>query len=252
MKPGELESWTAPDGLGYSGLRPVRLSGAGYALAALSAIFVIGGLVLGNFLWNQSRRENAQRAQLEREGVRIEATIVRLWRSGGKDNTPRLSYRFQLQDQVVTGSSRAPRKTWNALHVGDPIPVRYLPANPAINHPEDWPANATPVFLAALVPAMFVGLAGLFGVMITRQSRLLSEGRPAPGVVTKTRRSDKNVVVTYEFRVLSGATRTGRCSSGRKSVPAVGSVVCVMYDPDNPRRNGIYPFSLVRLEDARR
>ena len=248
MRPEDIRSWKAPDGLGYSGLRPVRLSAAGYAMLAFSAIFVIGGLVLGVFLWNQSRRESADRLRLENEGVRAQATVVRLWKSGDKESTPRLRYRFEVEGQVVTGSARVPRKVWSALHTGDTISVRYIPANPAINHPEAWSHSVTPAFLAALVPAMFLGFAALFGVIITRQSRLLSEGRPAPGVVIKARRTDKAVSVTYEFRVLSGATRKGRSSASGKNVPAVGSVVCVIYDPDNPRRNGLYPFSLVRLE----
>jgi hypothetical protein len=252
MRSDENGSWTAPDGLGYSGLRPVQLSGAGIALAALAAIFVVGGLVLGNFLWNKSRRQTAEREQLDRDGVRAEATIVRLWRSGDKENTPRMTYRFEIGGQVVTGSTGVPEKTWSAMHTGDSIPVRYLPLNPAINHPEAWTGSSTPVFVAVLVPGMFVGLAVLFGAMILRQMRLLSEGRPARGVVVKTRRSDKNVVVTYEFPVMSGAVRKGRSSTSRRNTPAVGSVVCVMYDPDNPRRNGIYPFSLVKLEDVRR
>jgi hypothetical protein len=252
VKAEGLGSWTAPDGLGYSGLRPVRLSGAGYALAVLSAIFVMGGLVLGNFLWSQSRRETAEREQLDREGVSAQATVVRLWRSGDKESTPRLRYRFEVGGQVVTGTARVPRKTWSALHTGDTIPVRYLPLNPAINHPAEWPKRATPLLVAAIVPVMFAGLAILFGAILLRQSRLLSEGRPAPGVVVKTRRTDKAVVVTYEFRVMSGATRKGRCTVNRKNVPAEGSIVCVMYDPDNPKRNAIYPFSLVKLEDLRK
>lgn len=251
MKPEQIGSWKAPDGLGYSGLRPVRLSGAGYAMLVFSAIFVIGGLVLGVFLWNQSRREGAERARMQSDGALAQATVVRLWKSGGEDTAYRLSYRFEVDGQVVTGSTRAPKKRWTALHTGDTIPVRYLAANPAINHPEEWSRKVMPVLVVALVPAMFVGFAALFAVIITRQSRLLSEGRPAPGVVVKVRRTDKAVTLTYEFRVMSGATRKGRSSASGKNVPAVGSVVCVMYDPDNPRRNGLYPFSLVKLDSAR-
>jgi len=252
VKPGDVGSWKAPDGLGYSGLRPVRLSGAGYALSVLAAFFVIGGLVLGVFLWNQSRRQSTETLRLRNEGVLAQATVVRLWKSGDKDNTPWVSYRFEVDGQVVTGSTQAPRKKWSAMHTGDTIPVRYLPANPAINHPEGWTRHVTPVLVVVLVPAMFMGFAVLFGVILTRQSRLLSEGRPAPGVVVKVRRTDKAVTISYEFRVMSGATRKGRSSLSGKNVPGEGSVVCVIYDPDNPRRNGLYPFSLVRLDNVSR
>ena len=109
-----------------------------------------------------------------------------------------------------------------------------------------------PALVAVVVPTLFFGIAILFGVMIMRQSRLLSEGRPAPGVVVKTKRSDETVVVTYEFRVLSGAVRKGHSNSSGKKVPAEGSVVCVIYDPENPRRNAIYPLCLVHLEGVRK
>ena len=52
-------------------------------------------------------------------------------------------------------------------------------------------------------------------------------------------------------RLLSGAVRKGHSSANKRSVPAVGSVICVIYDPDNPRRNAVYPFSLVELENVR-
>ena len=252
MKPGEIGSWTAPDGLGYSGLRPVRLSGSGYALSVFALVFVIGGLLLGNFLWLKSRHESAQREELELEGARADATIVRLWRSGGEDSSRRMSYRFEIDGQVVTGSTKVPKRTWSTLRTGATIPVVYLPGDPAINYPEAWRRSVTPVFLAVLVPSMFGGFAALLGLTIMRQSRLLREGRPAPAVVVKTQRSDKAVVVTYEFRVLSGAVRKGRSSASGKSVPAEGSVLCVMYDPENPRRHAIYPFCLVKLEGVRR
>ena len=252
MKLEEIRSWQAPDGLGISSLRPVRLKAGGYVLMSMAAIFVVASLVLGTYLWNQSQRQQAERQKLETEGTRAEATIERLWRSGDKERTPRMSYRFEVDGQVVTGSTRVPRDRWRVLHVGDKVPVRYLPSNPALNHPEEWQMGVTPAFVAFLVPAMFIGLAVLMGVMVSRQSRLLSEGRPTPGIVLKTRRSDKNALVWYEFRVLSGAVRKGRSSAGRRGLPAEGSVVCVIYDPDNPRRNAIYPFPLVRLEDIRK
>jgi hypothetical protein len=251
VKLEEIGSWQAPDGLGYSGMRPVRLKAAGYFLVSMAAIFLVASLVLGTYLWNKSQREQADRQKLESEGARVEATIERLWRSGDKENTPLMSYRFEVDGRVVRGSTPVPRERWRRFRPGDPVAVRYLASNPAINHPADWRMGVTPAFVAFLVPAMFIGFAVLMGVMVSRQSRLLSEGRPAPGIVVKTRKADKQMVVSYEFRLLSGAVRKGHSSANKRSVPAVGSVICVIYDPDNPRRNAVYPFSLVELENVR-
>jgi hypothetical protein len=247
MKSGGIGSWTAPDGLGYSGLRPVRLSGTGYAILVLSAIFVIVGLGLGSFLWNKSHRERAEREQLEHGGARAQATVVRLWRSGENGSTRRMSYRFEVGGRVVTGTTGVPKTNWTALHTGDSVPVRYLPANPAVNHPEQWSRRVSPELLGLLIPLLFCGIASGFLLMVRCQSRLLSEGRPAPGVVVKARRSDKHVVVNYEFRLLSGAVRKGKSSCSGHNVPGLGSEVCVIYDPDNPKRNALYPLSLVKL-----
>jgi hypothetical protein len=96
---------------------------------------------------------------------------------------------------------------------------------------------------------MFVFPVILLLSLLQRQARLLSEGRPAPGRVTKFKRSDKGMVVYYEFRLLSGATVKGR--SQTRKPPLEGALVCVLYDPEKPRRNSLYPLPLVRLENAR-
>lgn len=249
MKLEEIPAnWVPPDGLGYSSLRPVRLACAGYGLAVMVAVFVLGSLVLGSVLRNKSDRETARRDRLEREGAVTDGTIERLWRAGGEDDTRDVRYEFQVDGLSRIGSSKVPTRIWQTLRVGDTMPIRYLPGDPGINHPAGWRMGVTPAWVAILVPGILLGMSGLVVLLIRRQWLLLSEGRPAPGVVVKVRRGDKHTVLNYEFRVLSGATRRGRCNTNSRPIPGEGSVVCVIYDPDNPRRNGIYPFSLVRVE----
>ena len=241
-------NWTAPDGLGYSGLRPVRLRPPGYAMAVLSVLFLAGGIVLGFVLWNKAQTQEAARQRLDREGVPAPGRIERLWRSGEKSETLNVSYRFQIQGSERQGSSAAPSKIWRTLRIGDAIEVRYVPGAPSINHPAAWRMQVTPFWLAFLIPA----IAGLFAYLmvfqVRRRWRLLMEGRPAPGIVTKIRRTDKQTAVYYDFRILSGAVRKGRSGARKRSAPAVGSVVCVLYDPENPRRNAVYPFPFVKLD----
>ena len=242
-------NWKPPDSLGYSSLRPVRLARGGVALAALIAAFTIGGFVLGAVLAGRSRSQASDRELLNDQGLLTDATVLRVWRSGGEDSTRRVRYRLEVQGREFVSSPSVPRRIWDTLKVGSTIPVRYLPADPAINHPADWDVRVTPWWLAFLVPAMFGGLAWIMALLIRRQWRLLGEGRPAPGIVTGLKKSDKAVSVLYQFRLLSGAIHKGRGATGTsKSVPAVGAVVCVLYDPENPRRNSLYPLSLVRLE----
>jgi hypothetical protein len=51
--------------------------------------------------------------------------------------------------------------------------------------------------------------------------------------------------MTYDFALLNGAVASGRSQTSSKP-PAIGSVICVVYDPDRPSRNLAYPFQLVR------
>src|SRR5262249_32409056 len=179
-----------------------------------------------------------------------DSVIERLWRDGDKEHTPYVRYRFAVNGQEFTGSSSSPDGIWSKLHQSDTFPVRYVPVDPKVNHPDQWAVNVTPQWLALLVPAMFSLGSVLMLVQVQRQWRLLSEGRAAPGIVTKMRRTDKGTNVSYEFRLRNGAVQKGRSQASRRNVPGIGNRVCILYDPDNPRRNAVYPMCLVRLENA--
>jgi hypothetical protein len=228
----------------------VQLKPAGYALVALSVIFFLGSLVLGVFLYNKSLEQQATRERLGREGVVADAVVERLWRDGSKEHTPHVRYRFAVNSQEFTGSSSSPNSTWKTLHEGDTLPVRYVPADPKVNHPDQWAVDVTPQWLALVVPAMFSLGSAIMLIQIQRQWRLLSEGRAAQGVVTKMRRTDKGTSVSYEFRLRNGAVQKGRSQASRRNAAAIGNQVCILYDPDNPRRNAVYPMCLVQLENA--
>jgi hypothetical protein len=52
-------------------------------------------------------------------------------------------------------------------------------------------------------------------------------------------------VVNYDFSIPDGSQCQGRKHSD--SQLAEGSVITVLYDPDNPRRNARYPMQTVKL-----
>jgi hypothetical protein len=245
------QGWKPPDGMGYSGMRPVKLTAAGFVLAVMTAVFAIGGPVLGVTLWNRSNTESSARTRLDREGVAAQAAIDRLWHVGGESPTDHVSYHFEAGATPVTGSSQSPSSIWRTLHVGETLPVRYVAGDPTINHPTGWPMNVTPEWLAYLVGTIVLGDAGLMLWIVWRQWHLLGEGRPTPGLVLKARRTGRRVMVRYEFRALSGALVKGRCSTNSGAVAGEGSAITVLYDLENPKRNAPYPFQLVRLEGAR-
>ena len=109
-----------------------------------------------------------------------------------------------------------------------------------------------PVWIPGIVAILLSSLGGLALIPVLRQRRLLSEGRPALAVVTRLSEEKHGShghklgkVIYYEFPLLSGATANGKTGPA-KNPPTVGTTLCVLYDPEQPRRNAPYPFSLVK------
>jgi hypothetical protein len=237
-------NWIPPDSLGYSSLRPVRLSAQGTFLACVAALLVIGAVALGIFLARTSRRQAEEQRLLAAQGVTVDAVITRQWLTDDKSQEHGVAYRFDYQGSIYTRSVGAPIGQWRDLPVGATLPVRFVPSDPTISHPVAWQSRGLPAWFPYVMGAFLAALGCLVTLPISRQTRLLAEGRPAPARVTGIRKS-KGIVVLYEFQLLDGTTAKGR--SDVRKVPAEGAVLCVLYLPDNPRRNALYPLSLVRL-----
>jgi len=242
------DQWTPPDSLGYSSLRAVRLTTTGKALIVLSVTLVIGAVVLGVFLERKVQREAAERTLLQDQGIAADAVVTRVWRGGEKDSEHRVTYRFENGGRTYSRSVGTPVVIWRTLTPGADLPVRFVPSRPAINHPAAWPSKELPFWLPYLIAAMVAVPAFLLPIPVRREARLLAEGRPAPGRVTGFKKIDQSIRVQYEFRLLNGTVAKGKVN--RSKPPVVGAPLCVLYEPENPRRNALYPLSLVRLENV--
>ena len=240
-----IENWTPPDGLGYSSLRPVSLTGGGIALLVVAVLMLLGAVAAAIGLGTTAKRQAKDHRLLQEQGVNTEARITRLWRSGDKNQQHLVSYRFTVQERAYEARNKVPTRIWQTLTVGSSLPVRFLPSDPKVNHPTEWDDTPMPNWLPYLLSGALVVIA--FGVTIPLriQMRLLTEGRPAPGTVTGHRRTKDGTILRYEFVLLNGATAKGRGQSRRP--PAIGAPICVLYDPENPRRNAPYPLTLVKL-----
>ena len=239
------ESWTPPDGLGYSSLRPVRLTGGGIALLVVAGAMLLGAVAAGIGLGATARRQAKDHRLLQEQGVNTEAQITRVWRSGGKDDQHLVAYRFTVQERAYAARKGVPARIWQTLKAGSSLSVRFLPSDPKVNHPTEWNDTPMPNWLPYLLSGALAAIAFGCTIPLRIQMRLLTEGRPAPGIVTGLRRTKEGTVIRYEFQLLNGATAKGRGQSRRP--PAIGSPVCVLYDPENPRRSAPYPLSLVKL-----
>jgi hypothetical protein len=99
---------------------------------------------------------------------------------------------------------------------------------------------------AWLTGGILCAIGALFPLIVRGERRLLAEGRVAPGMVTRLSRSQHGCVVHYEFALPGGGFGKGRSGPNHKP-PAVGDVVPILYDAEHPRRNRLYPLSMVKL-----
>jgi hypothetical protein len=110
-------------------------------------------------------------------------------------------------------------------------------------------AGAPPTWVPFVVSAALILLSVLCRLLVNRERHLVSEGRAAPAIVTghfkrHSSHGGTHRYIKYEYRLLSGAVMKGRMSVGK--LPAPGSVICVLYDPNEPRRTSRCPPTLVR------
>ena len=240
-----IENWTPPDGLGYSSLRPVRLTGSGIALLVMAVAMLLGAVAAGIGLGTTAKRQAKEQRLLQEQGVNTDAQITRVWRGGDKNQQHLVSYRFTVEEREYAARKGVPPRIWQDLRAGSSLPVRFLPSDPKVNHPTGWDDTPMRPWVAYLVSGELVAIALVLAMLLRKQMRLLTEGRPAPGIVTGWRRTKNGTVIRYDFTLLNGATAKGRGQSRRP--PAIGSPVCVLYDPENPRRNAPYPLCFVKL-----
>jgi len=249
--------WNVPYGLHRSRPRPVKLTRSGRALLVLAVVMALSAPSAGIALGLAARRQ-AENARLLREGsTETEGLVIRLWRGGDDKKQPWMAYRFSGQGQVHEANARISLRIWQSLRVGSYVPVFYVPLRPELNAPFTTARAVLPPWVPFPVAFLLAGGGILATIPIRRQRRLLSEGRPAPGLVVKHGKAQRDShgrqigeKYYYEFPLLSGALAKGEAGP-RKNPPAIGSVVPVIYDPDEPPRNAPYPLSLVRLADLR-
>ena len=133
------DHWTPPDGLGYSSLRPVRLTARGKALIVLAVGFVIGAVALGVFLERKVQREAAERTLLKDQGIAADAVVTRVWRGGGKDSEHRVTYRFEYGGRTYSRCVGTPVSIWRTLAPGAICRCVLSLRGPRSITPSAWP-----------------------------------------------------------------------------------------------------------------
>ena len=240
------KSWKAPADLSLSCPREVKLAGGGIAIACMVVLFFLGAIAAGLGLSSISARQAGEKQVLSQSGVEAQGTVTRHWRTREKDPQDKITYEFRHEGRIYHGSTKTPRRIWQRLEVGSTLAIRFVPSNPEVNHPSEWEMDVMPAFVPGLLALVLAGIAMMLLWMLRRQMQLLADGRPGPAIVIGHKRVKGGKVLRYEFPLMDGNVGKGRGGQTRKP-PEVGSVITVVYDRDNPKRNAPYPFDLVRV-----
>lgn len=229
--------------------RDVELTRGGIAAAIAAVALAVGAVVatiVMSIVYSRSVREADVRA---RAAVTLDATIDGVARSRGEQRRTIVTYRYDVDGKAYTGRATYRRDRGRAFVVGGRLQIAYVPSRPEAS----WPVEREPgVFPVALIPLMSMALLALAGAVvwtIRRQWVLLSEGRPALARVVAQKKvqghDHKFYRITCEFETLSGARQTVRVDT-RRTPPALGTRVPVVYHRDKPQRMAMYPLGLVR------
>jgi hypothetical protein len=203
-------------------------------LAALIGITVITSLLYGTHVVHQIQ----QRSALRQDGVEVQGEITFLKRVGRGPDV--VKYTFTVNGETVSGMADVPPQLMRNLDESKFITILYLPSNPAINHPAAWEWSLLSEWLVIFYVMCPPILCIVTFTSVYRQRKLLIWGKPAVGIVTNCRVSGRGLIsIEYEFRTETGAQVRG---SGNSPVQQeTGAGICVLYLPQNPRRNLPYP-----------
>jgi hypothetical protein len=233
-----------PRELARSTPRAVLLSPAGRAAVAGVIALLAGAPFAGVWLYSRVA------TQIVAEVVATEAQVTEISRPRGENPRARVSYRYTVAGREYSGRTRIGKREDNRFVVGSIVAVEYDPSKPEKAWIHGYRPRPVPLWVVITLPAVLVPGVIPIVMALLRQRRLLACGKAALARVTDTRllpyREHKVWRVQYEWTLLNGAIRKGHYDRA-KNPPSPGTIIPVLYDPDNPRRHRPYPLSLVRL-----
>jgi hypothetical protein len=234
-----LDATSIPTELTGSLPRTLRLSRNGSQMATAAAIMLALTVAFAFWVGLDRVQQLKQRAALRRDGRETVGQIARLW-SAGRSLKTKVGYTFSVSGVSFAGESRVPNELVPSLDNDSTLPIRYLPANPTVNHPSAWEWSASLDWDSFLAPIVGMGLALFLLVTLRSERKVVAIGVPAVGEITQCvpgRRGGFSV--NFDFRTPDGSiTRGSGWSNSRREV---GERVCVLYLPQNPQRNLSYP-----------
>ncbi len=246
-----------------TGPLPRRLQTTGSGIYSLIVSTVVLAFTVLMALWGAKNtvQQIEHRAAIRRDGVETVGEVTRIWK-GRHAST--IDYTFTMNGTLFTGKAELPWQLQNDVERSNSLNIRYTPMHPEINHPAAWewsfirwlPLSTdlihVPDFSAEfgwLFGSLMWGSIGLvYLIALGRERTLVAEGVPATAVVTKCSppKGRSGIVIKYEFRTLDGRVINGR-SGGYDRLREIGANICILYLPQNPKRNQTYPSRNFRV-----
>lgn len=245
-EPGVKETPDVPAELTGPLPRRTRLSEAGVNMIKFASVFLLLAAV-GSLWVYYTVRMRQEVAALRRSGRETTGEMKQVWFPGGAQ-VPWVSYAFAVKGETFDGEARVPEQLLHNVEDSKTLPVRYLPGNPAVNHPAAWKGSMPLDRKAFLIPIGILAMLGA-GLLLSmpRERRLLAEGVPVLAVVTHCNGAGNGGhLVKYTFRVGEGPYREGK--GLLKNPQEIGAKIWVLYLARHPRVNCQYPVSDYRLD----
>ena len=241
----EVESLRGPGELSGPLPRKVRLNlsdgGTRISLFAVLLFFLAGSASLGWYCFD-ALTQMKQRDTLRTDGRDADGVVTGF--STGLWKPVVVEYKFKVDGLTYSGRAQEPKDSNNPglmLNQSDSLVIRFLPSNPAINHPVVW--EWTPSMMRNLVLTrvfmILIAVVASFGLF--RDRKLVRLGTVAAGKVTNCTPKGGAFQIEYEFATPDGESLKG--SNGRVDPCEVGSRVWVLYLRQNPKRNDMYPLT---------
>ena len=241
-----LDSPTTPPELISALPRSITITGRGILNICLSLLFFVASAGLFYWLGDQGWHIVQKRAALRANGGITVGTVTEL-RHVGRNHTPHAYYTFTIDGTSYIGESSVPTRLESEFQPFEEVAIRYLRGNPAVNHPAEWEDSSFSAWGPLFAPVVFAIIGIVTAVSQFRQKSLLVEGTPATGVITACTLRKGSYNMKYEFTTADGQSLNGR--SSRSDGQEIGASVCILYMPQQPTRNSLYPSDYYRIAD---
>jgi hypothetical protein len=245
----ELQNqWRAPSELlSVPVPRPIKLTGQAKVLTVTMVVFLAGVAVFGWFAVNSVVQQQRQRELLGREGIHVTAVIARKWSQSGKSTSYYVTYSYEVGVMIYHRRARIRKSEWEGLQPGSQAAARYAVSDPGVSR-LDIEGGGAPDWLVLIPIGVFALVIVFIPLPILRQKKLLATGQPVGGIVTRNSPVKNGRSVSYQFLDSVGNIVSGSAVVPVSGAPEPGAAVPVLYDPEKPSRNTIYPPQLVKLD----